>query len=83
MGNYFFNEDILDCEVLIDNYTIFRNDRISSKGGGSCVYVHNSIRVAMCTDFSVNDCIAVKQSIIFRFHARVHKKQKWYFLFFL
>ena len=54
------NKDILDAELLIANFRIFRVDRVDMNGGGSCIYVHNSINCSVMSDFSVQDCIAVK-----------------------
>ena len=54
------NSDISDCEIEINNFRIFRKDRLISKGGGSCIYVHNSIQAILLDDFLIDDCIAVK-----------------------
>ena len=58
----FFNKDILDAEISIPNFKIFRADRETGKGGGSCVYVHNRVSASIVNNFSVPDCIAVKLS---------------------
>ena len=58
----FFNKDILDAEISIPNYRVFRADRKTGKGGGSCVYVHNNLSASIVSDFSIPDCIAVKLS---------------------
>ena len=33
------NDDILDVEIGIPNFSVFRGDRRYCKGGGSCIYV--------------------------------------------
>ena len=38
-----FSSDILDAEVHIRNYNVFRSDRVGGQGGGSCIYVRNTI----------------------------------------
>ena len=64
-----FTPDILDAEVHIDGYTLFRHDRnfktdISkhelSHGGGAAIYVKNYINVSLVTGFnSAPDSLAI------------------------
>ena len=55
-----FTSDILDAEVNIPNFNIYRVDRGSGKGGGgSCIYIHNCIQANILDDFNVNDSIAL------------------------
>ena len=53
-----FSSDIYDVEVSIPNFTLYRADRTTGKGGGSCIYVHNSI-TAHEVAINVPDCICV------------------------
>ena len=39
------NADILDEEVQIENFNIFRSDRKDRRCGGVCIYTHNSLKV--------------------------------------
>ena len=55
-----FNDDILDAEVKINNFIIFRVDRVGHCGGGACIYVRNSLLAEHVTVFNVGDCLAVK-----------------------
>ncbi len=55
------NSDILDAEVRIPNFNIFRGDRKAlAKGGGSCIYVHNSLSACIIDVNVPDDCVAVK-----------------------
>ena len=40
VGKTWLNDTISDSEVSIDGYDIIRNDRVSSRGGGVCLYVN-------------------------------------------
>ena len=54
-----FHSELYEAEVLISNYRVHRVDRQSGKGGGSCLYVHNSLQSEeIC--INVPDCVAVK-----------------------
>ena len=50
----------LDAELQIQNYTIFRQDRINREKGGSAVYIHNSITAAVIESFEAPDSLAVQ-----------------------
>jgi len=39
-----FTGQHLDSVVSIDNYILFRRDRLHRKGGGVCAYIHNGIK---------------------------------------
>ena len=55
-----FQPSMFDAELNIPNFKLFRQDRLNSEGGGSCIYVHKSIsRVSRCVNFNIPDCIAV------------------------
>ena len=56
------NDEIVNPEILIPNFTVFRVDRSKSdwdKGGGSCIYVHNSINASIINSFKCLDSVAV------------------------
>lgn len=55
-----FNTDILDSEISIPNFKVYRTDRTVGKGGGSCIYIHDTISAILINDFNVPDCIAMK-----------------------
>ncbi len=58
-------EDIRSVEIGLPNFSVFRGDRATqSKGGGSCIYVHNSMSACVMSDFVPNDCVAVRISIL-------------------
>ena len=55
------NSNIYDAEISLDGFEIFRSDRGSGKiGGGSCVYVKNSMIANNLADFVIDDCLALK-----------------------
>ena len=64
------NEEILDAEIHIDGYVMFRKDRDFrldnsnyeiSKGGGSLIYVNSSLDVSVCNSLeNAPDSLAVK-----------------------
>ena len=55
-----FQPDMFDAEFYIPIFRLFRQDRLHSEGGGSCIYVHKSIvNVSICKNFNFSDCIAV------------------------
>ena len=55
-----FHSDIVDAEINVPNFTLYRKDRANGKsGGGSCVYVSNTLRVKRIENFDANDSIAV------------------------
>eukprot|EP00116_Pleurobrachia_bachei_P007917 sb/3468179/ len=53
-----FGEDVLDAEVVVPNFRIFRTDRAVGKGGGSCIYVHNTL-ISQEVKINVHDSVAV------------------------
>ena len=42
------DSSIKDSEIRLDNYNIFRNDRVGSRGGGVLFYVHRSLACLPC-----------------------------------
>ena len=38
------NKDVIDSEINIDGYTLYRKDRSGSKGGGVLLYVDNNLK---------------------------------------
>lgn len=53
-----FNSDILEPEISIQNYNVFRVDRSEGHGGGSCIYIRNTISAEHDTKFKLNDCLS-------------------------
>ena len=51
--------NILDAELQINNYTLFRKDRLDRDRGGSAIYVHNSLFATVIESFDANDSLAV------------------------
>ena len=37
--------DVLDEEITIPNFNVFRTDRINRKCGGVCILIHENLRV--------------------------------------
>ena len=55
-----FDKDIEMPEIKIPNFTPFRKDRDNGKeGGGSCIYVHESIRARELESFVCSDSVAI------------------------
>ena len=52
------SHDVLDAEIRLYNYNVFRNDR-DQWGGGSAIYIHKSITCSLVTSFNAPDSIAV------------------------
>ena len=50
---------ILDAQLNLDNYQLFRSDRVKSKNGGSLLYILNSIPIEKTVSFDDNTCNAV------------------------
>ena len=51
---------ILDSEVMLENFNLFRTDRKNGKKcGGSCVFVHKSIYAEPVREFDGPDSVAV------------------------
>ena len=59
----FVGNDICDAELGIMGYKIFRGDRISGGGGGSCIYVKNQIKAYKNVTFNYSDCVAINLSV--------------------
>ncbi len=55
--------NILDGEIALRNFELYRSDRTLGKGGGSCIYVNNSINACRISDFDFDDCRAIKLQI--------------------
>ena len=53
------SSDILDAEIGIANYNLFRCDRIGGDGGGSVIYVHNTITAHRIDTFIAPDSLAI------------------------
>ena len=46
--------DILDSEISLENYTLFRHDREDARGGGVMLYVKNNLKVTHRDDATNN-----------------------------
>ena len=54
------NSEVVDAEIMIDNYTIFRKDRDNGREkGGSLIYVSNSICATNIENFNAPDSLAI------------------------
>lgn len=53
-------KEISDAEIKLNNFKIFRQDRINGKAcGGSCIFVHNSIEAEYIENFDAPDSIGI------------------------
>ena len=57
------NDEILNAEISIANFNIFRSDRLRGHGGGSCIYVRNTFSAEYVHDFIANDCMSIKLTL--------------------
>ena len=58
------NPEIKDCEVLLQNFKIYRVDRNSAKkGGGSCIYIHKSIDAEYIPNFIAPDSVGIDVTV--------------------
>ena len=58
------NSEINDCEVRLENFRIYRNDRNNGKnGGGSCIFVHKSINAEFINNFKAPDTVGIDLKI--------------------
>jgi hypothetical protein len=46
------NEDITSAELSIDQFDMFRKDRLKSKAGGVIIYIHKKWKAAECTELN-------------------------------
>ena len=54
------NPEIKDCQLLLENFNIYRNDRNNGKkGGGSCIFVHKSIDAEYIQNFQAPDTVGI------------------------
>ena len=54
------SEDIQDAEIKLNDYSIYRGDRQSCKGGGVILYIHNSFHFLPCSGLNsleINDSV--------------------------
>ena len=50
------NDNILDAEIQVPDFNIFRQDRSDRKGGGVLMLVHNSIATRIVITYSTSHC---------------------------
>ena len=56
--------EIKDCEVILENFKLYRNDRkTGEKGGGSCIFVHKSIDADGIPNFQPPDTTGIQTKI--------------------
>ena len=58
-----FDSEVLDSEIAIRNYNVFRSDRLGGHGGGSCIYVNNTISAEIDKKFKLNDCLSIRVTL--------------------
>ena len=49
------NDTIIDSEIAIEGYQVYRKDRPNSVGGGVCLYVKNEYDFSVCHELMFND----------------------------
>ena len=55
-----FDSDMQTAEINIPNFVPYRKDRLNGKeGGGSCIYVHETIHARELESFTCSDSIAI------------------------
>ena len=57
-----FHSDILEAEIDIPNFNVFREDRLEGEGGGSLIYVHQSLQAEKLKFFEGCESLAVRLS---------------------
>ena len=56
--------EIKDCEIILENFKLYRNDRkTGQKGGGSCIFVHKSIDADFIPNFDAPDTTGIQTKI--------------------
>ena len=58
------NPNILDAEIQMKNYSLFRSDRIGRSHGGVCIYVRNDL----ATSVIIKDSNAYCDTLVIRIH---------------
>ena len=58
------NPHVLDAEIQIKNYTLFRSDRVGRSHGGVCIYVRNNL----ATSVILKDSNAFCDTLVLRIH---------------
>ena len=53
------NDTVLDSEIAIEGYQVYRKDRSNSIGGGICLYVKNECAFTVCHDLMFDDVEAL------------------------
>lgn len=49
------SQDILDTELTIDGYTLYRNDRLGRVGGGVALYIKETLQATLKSDLTNSD----------------------------
>ena len=50
------HQDVFDAEININNYNVYRADRVERKCGGTAIYVHESIVINSKDTYSDSTC---------------------------
>ena len=53
------NSDILDAEIHLQDYSIYRSDRIRRKMGGAIIYSHKDITIDDSEDYTDEYCSVI------------------------
>ena len=52
ISEIWLNTSVTNCEVSIDGYKLYRQDRLRKRGGGVCAYIRKDITVTVLKDIS-------------------------------
>ena len=58
ISEYWLKNYLTDAQILINNFTSIRGDRGSRKGGGTLLYIHQSIPISLECPFDDSICQA-------------------------
>ena len=52
ISEIWLNTSVTNCEVSIDGYKLYRQDRLRKRGGGVCAYIRKDITVTVLKEIS-------------------------------
>ena len=52
ISEIWLNTSVINCEVSIDGYKLYRQDKLRKRGGGVCAYIRKDITVTVLKDIS-------------------------------
>jgi hypothetical protein len=67
LSETWLKSSIIDSVINIDNYLLFRNDRLSLRGGGVCLYVNKSVISKKFTITELNISVKPYDSVWIKF----------------